>query len=65
MSSFMVDWITDKNDTENAPIDNERYLVTIKTYNKKYIDYIEYHNGDWCTTNRVIAWAKVEPYLTD
>lgn len=61
----MVDWITDKNDAENAPIDNETYLVTIKNNDKVYVDYIEYYNGEWCTQNTVIAWAKIEPYLTD
>ena len=60
----IINWITDPNDYDNQLEDNEMYLVTIQNGDRRYVDYIEYYRGEWCTPYKVIAWAKVDPYTT-
>ena len=57
-----MQWFTDYDDFDNAPEDNQMYLVTVQDGQKRGIDYIEYYRGEWCTDKPVVAWAKVTPF---
>lgn len=58
-----IEWNTSE---EDMPDDTFMALVTLEREDgSRYIDYIQYYRGEWCSDNEVIAWAVIQPYRSD
>ena len=55
-----MEWQTYEDGYE--PVDNEMYIVTLDDGESRYVDFIEFYRGEWCTEYKVVAWLQIEPY---
>lgn len=63
--------VRDKSNISKYPDNGYYYLVTIAEFVNSYLgyiyetDYIQYRNGEWCTSRDVVAYLDVEPCQLD